>query len=108
REAFATLIAQGKAGAFELRDLAAQAPRVLAQAQAFGMGSREGLRQLGGFLQIARSATGSPEQAATATEATFRQLATNADKLQSGKAFGGRKVQVYNEGDPTKGFRNVM
>jgi hypothetical protein len=106
KEALATLMLQGKKGAFELRDMATQFPRIAAAAASFGIKGVAGLTQLGGFLQVARTATGSGEQAAFATEASFRQLTAKSPKIQSGAAFGGRGVEVFKGGDATKGLRD--
>lgn len=82
-DAMAALTFQGKNGAFELKDAASQFGRLSAAAAAFGLekGSK-GVKTLGGLTQIARSATGSPEQAATAVEAMFRQLIVNAKMIE--------------------------
>lgn len=74
-DALAALTFQGKAGAFELKDAASQFARLSSAASRFGLGKgTQSVRVLGGLTQIARSATGSPEQAATAIEAMFRQF----------------------------------
>jgi len=97
REALAALAFQGKSGAFELRDAASQFARVGAAASRFGVHKGvEGLKILGGLTQIARSATGSPEQAATATEAMFRQLIKKSAKLS---AVG---ADVFEKGSTSK------
>lgn len=78
-------IAQGRAGSFELKDMSATAAPVLAAAAAFDptqMRGYAGGAKVGGLLQIARSATGSGEEAATATQTVFSQLAANADVLK--------------------------
>jgi hypothetical protein len=105
-QALATLVFQGKAGAFELKDMASQFPRIASAAEAFGVKGMDGVKQLGGFLQVARQATGSGETAAFAAEASFRQLTSKSKEMQSGQAFGGRKVQVFEGNDPTKPLRN--
>jgi hypothetical protein len=84
KQALATLTMQGKAGAFELKDAAGQYSKLGAAAAGFGVDKGvAGITKLGGLTQIARSATGSPEQAATALEATFRQLVVSAEKLKA-------------------------
>lgn len=82
QDALAALTFQGKEGAFELKDAASQFAKLAAAASRFGLdkGAR-GVRVLGGLTQIARSATGSPEQAASAVEATMRQLVSKSDVL---------------------------
>lgn len=82
QEALAALTFQGKAGAFELKDAAAQFSKISAAAERFGVAKGAvGLRTLGGLTQIARSATGSPEQAATSVEAMFRQVIAQSKQL---------------------------
>lgn len=77
-DAMAALAFQGKAGSFELKDAAGQFAKLSAAASRFGLAKgAEGVRTLGGLTQIARSATGSPEQAATAIEAMFRQFTSH-------------------------------
>jgi hypothetical protein len=108
RDAMASLVFQGKQGAFELRDMASQFPKVAAIAESIGLTGTGGVRQLGGLLQVARSATGSAEQATFAVDATIRQLIAKASEMKSGKAFGGkRKVNVFEGGDPTAGVRDI-
>lgn len=75
QKSLAALYFQGKSGAFELSEAAALFPRVGAAGQRFGLGEGAGaVKTLGGFMQLARSATGSGEEAATAVEAMFRAL----------------------------------
>lgn len=82
-DALAALTFQGKNGAFELKDAASQFGKLSAAASAFGLekGSK-GVKTLGGLTQIARSSTGSPEQAATAVEALFRQFITKSADIK--------------------------
>ncbi len=83
-DAMAMLYVQGKRGAFELKDAASQFPRLAAAAQRFGLGKgAKSLATLGGLTQIARSATGSPEEAATALEGVFRDLTSKDAKLNA-------------------------
>lgn len=103
-DTLATLGAQGRKAAFEFKDMASLVERLAAAGQRFNFTGKEGVETLGGFTQIARGATGSSEQAATAVEATIRQLIAKAPEIQSGKAFG-EKVQVFEGGDPTKAAR---
>jgi hypothetical protein len=106
KKALTMLTFQGKAGAFEIRDMASQFPKLAAAAKSFGIKGLGGIAKLGGFLQLARGATGSAEQASFATEATFRQLTAKSAQIQSGEAFGGRRVEVFEGGDPTKPVRD--
>jgi len=105
--ALAAFAFQGKKGAFELRAMAELMPRMGAAGARFGMKGAKGARELGGMAQIAMTAAGSPEGAATAVEATLRQLVAKAGEIQSGKALGGKRVNVFEGGDPTKAARNA-
>lgn len=83
RDALSALAFQGKAGAFELKDAASQFGRLSAAAAGFNVGKgNTAVRTLGGLTQIARSATGGPEQAATAVEALFRQLRSESGNIE--------------------------
>jgi hypothetical protein len=106
-KAFAVLIAQGKAGAFELKNLAVEAPEILAGAASVGITGTEGMKQLGGLLQIARSSTGSAAETTTAVGTMFRQMGARSADIQDGSAFSsGRKVSVFEDDDATKPMRN--
>lgn len=95
QDAMAALTFQGKKGAFELKDAAAQFPKLAAAAQRLGgFQGAEGVRQLGGLTQIARASTGSPEEATTALEAVFSALTTKQ------KPLGRAGVDVF---DPKTG-----
>ncbi len=84
-KALAILGEQGKRGAFELKDAAKEYPKIAAAAQRFGIGKGVGaLATLGGLTQLARSSTGSAEEAGTSVERMFSQLSMKAGKLQAG------------------------
>lgn len=105
KQAFATLTFQGKQGAFELRNMASEFPEILAVAQGAGIKGTKGVTELGGFLQIARTASGSAEETTTSVQQFFNQLAAKAGDIQSGKMLG-KKVDVYEGGDQTGKMRN--
>ena len=67
-----TLIAQGKAGAFTLKDLASLGPRVVTAYTALGRRGPQAMKEMGAVLQLIRMGTGSSEQAATSWEAMLR------------------------------------
>jgi len=95
RESLAALAFQGKAGAFELKDAAGQFGRLSAAADGFNVGKGvKAVRTLGGLTQLSRSSTGGPEQAATAVEALFRQLRSEAKNIE--KDTKG-KVKVFKD-----------
>lgn len=92
KEVLAALTFQGKEGAFELRDAASQFQRLAASGAAFGIPKGvQGVKTLGGLTQIARTGTGSAEQAATAVENLLTNLKVKADKL------GEAGVDVYDK-----------
>lgn len=83
QEALASLTFQGKQGAFELSDAARLFPRLLAAGSALGVKQDvSGLRQIGGFAQIARTSTGGGEQATTAIENVFNTLKAKSKELE--------------------------
>jgi len=90
KEAMAALAFQGKEGAVELRDMASLFQQVAVAGKTFGLNSGlGGVRMLGGFLQVAKLGTKSPEAAATAMEQVF---ASFKEKQEDLSAAG---VQVY-------------
>lgn len=106
QQAFAILSQQGKKGSFELKGMASEFPEVLGSAATAGVRGIEGVRDIGAMMQIARDTSGSDSEASTAVNAMFRQLHAKSAKIQSGEAFGGRKVEVFEGGDPTKALKN--
>lgn len=106
RQAFAGLVQQGKEGAFELKDMAEQFPRIGAAARNFGWSGTRGLAQLGGLAQIARQSTPGSEEAATSVENFFNQLQVKNVQLEQGKF--GRKFSIYNKpGDQRSGVKSL-
>lgn len=106
-DALAVLAFQGKKGAFELKDMAETFPELSAAAQRIGMKGVGGMKTLGGLAQIARQSTGSGAEASTALQMALTQLTTKSGQLHSGAALGGRTVDVFEGGDPTKKARDV-
>ncbi len=106
-DAFAVLAFQGKKGAFELRDMASTFPEMAAAAQRAGMTGVGGMKTLGGLAQIARTSTGSGAEASTAVQMLMTQLTAKAGDLKSGKALGGKTVNVFEKGDATKPARDI-
>ena len=103
KEALAALTFQGKNGAFELKDAAGQFQRLAASGAAFGIPKGvKGVKTLGGLTQIARSGTGSAEQAATAVE----NLLTNM-KVKQGE-LAGQGVNVYDKAGKTRDIRDLI
>lgn len=65
QEAFDILVEGGKAGKFELKDMAAELPALAPAFAQLGFKGTEGLKQLVAMLQVARNQTGSSSEAAT-------------------------------------------
>lgn len=84
QDTMAALLAQGKSGAFELKDAASLFPSLAAAGASFGLDKGVGgVKTLGGIVQIAKTGAGSGEVAATNVQAMLTALKTNADKLQA-------------------------
>ncbi|WP_437759482.1 phage tail tape measure protein [Sorangium sp. So ce1389] len=102
REVLAALTFQGKQGSFEIKDAAKQYQRLAASGASFGLPKTAGgVRLLGGLTQIARSGTGSGEQAATAIESMFAQLKAKTTQLSA------QGVNVYSKGK-TRDVREIL
>lgn len=102
-QALSTLAIQGKRGSFELEDAASQFPKLAAAAQRLGIGKgTKAVATLGGLTQIAKRGVGPAEQAATALEATFRQLTSRSPEL---KRAG---VDVFDKAGNARDIRDVL
>lgn len=92
QQTMAVLTAQGKGGAITMADMARQFQRLAAAGAAFGLEKGpHGITQLGGLLQVARSGTGTPRMAATATENVLQALTSKSGVLSKAG------VHVYNK-----------
>lgn len=87
QKAFDVLNAGGKAGQFELRDMARYLPSLAAQAKIFGLHGEEGLRTFVAMSQIIRKVSGTSEEAATAMSDFFGK-ATSQETMGKFKNFG--------------------
>lgn len=97
------LIAQGKAGAFTLKDLARLGPRVVTAYTSLGRTGPQAMREMGAVLQMIRMATGSSEEASTAWEAMLRTF-SDRKKLEFLQKQG---VKVFDPEELKKG-REVL
>lgn len=97
------LIAQGKAGAFTLKDLARLGPRVVTAYTSLGRTGPQAMREMGAVLQMIRMATGSSEEASTAWEAMLRTF-SDRKKLEFLQKQG---VKVFDPQELKKG-REVL
>jgi hypothetical protein len=78
---------QGKTGAFRFDQMAQFGERFLTAAASYGMKGKQGARELGAFLQIARTGTGSADMAVTATERVFADMIHNRKKIKALTGF---------------------
>jgi len=102
-ESIDILFAQGKTGAFRFQDFATQGERITAAASSMlGLKGVQGVRQMGALLQMAKSATGSPEEAATSFENFAREIIKNA------KPLGKLGINVWDPVASKKAGRNVV
>jgi TP901 family phage tail tape measure protein len=103
-KAFSILIAGGKAGSVELKDMAGLMAGLAPLAERFAGGSgTSGLASLGAALQIARQGFGSAEEAATGLESLMGALIKNSGKL---KKSG---VSVYEkDGKTLRNFQTIV
>ncbi|MBO9493842.1 phage tail tape measure protein [Thalassotalea sp. G20_0] len=77
-----TLVVQGKEGAFTLQALASKGSRVSAAYASMGRTGKSAVQEMGALLQVSMMGTGEADVAATAFEATLRDLVSNRDKLE--------------------------
>lgn len=98
----AILIEQGKAGAFELKNLAESGATAISAYSATGRTGLGAVTELGALLQVAMSATGQADRAVTTTEAALSDLIANVEKVED---LG---VDVYDPKDASgTSFRSV-
>lgn len=96
----ATLTFQGKQGAFEMKDMAVQMSALGAAAQSFGgMKGVKGMTELGGILQIARSANSSGAETATSVADMFNELKAKGTKTQ---------FKMYNKDGSTRNINDIL
>jgi len=76
-----TLVVQGKAGAFTLQAIANKGSRVSAAYASMGRTGSKAIQEMGALLQVSMMGTGEADIAATAFEATLRDLVSNREKL---------------------------
>jgi TP901 family phage tail tape measure protein len=74
QDAFDIMVAGGKAGQFELKDMAAYIPGLANSFATLGYSGQDGLKQLIALLQTIREDTGSAEAAATQAQNIFGKM----------------------------------
>lgn len=106
--ALAALTEQGAKGAFEMKDMASQLEEMGAAAQRFNIGKGVGaVKMLGGLAQMARSSTGSAEEAKTSVEHMFSELIKHAPQFRTGK-YGGKGVSVFDKSGQTRPIEELL
>ena len=97
-ETWDLLASQGKAGSFELKDLATQGNRVMSAYAGIGRTGKTATTELGTLMQIIRKGVGSSEQAATALEAYMRAL----NDVQTRERLKNSGISLFEADDPKK------
>jgi TP901 family phage tail tape measure protein len=87
---FDVMAAAGKAGGFELRDMAQYLPSITALASSKGMDGSEGLAQIASALQIVRRGAGDASEAAT----NFSNILQKINSNDAIKRFGELGIDI--------------
>ncbi|EAQ35759.1 putative bacteriophage protein [Nitrobacter sp. Nb-311A] len=74
QSAFDVLVTSGKAGKFELKDMARYMASIAPAAAAIGLKGEEGLKRIVAVLQTIRAGTGSTEEAASSVQNIFAKM----------------------------------
>jgi len=93
QSAFDIMVAGGKAGKFELKDMARYLPSIIPAAVAVGMKGEEGLKRLVTALQVVRAGTGSTEEAASSMSNVFAKM----ESEQTAKRFAKMGINLGKE-----------
>ncbi|MEE1612070.1 phage tail tape measure protein [Microvirga sp. CF3016] len=105
QSAFDIMVAGGKAGRFELKDMARYLPSLAPAAAAIGLKGTEGLEQMIAMLQIVRKGTGTTEEAATSMSNIFQKM----ESEETAKKFGKFGINLRKEmKDARKNGRNLL
>nr|USU32881.1 phage tail tape measure protein [Methylobacterium sp. OTU13CASTA1] len=97
QSAFDIMVAGGKAGQFELKDMARYLPSLSPAASAVGMKAEKGLADVVAMLQTIRKGTGTTEEAATSLTNIFQKM----ESEETAKKF--KKMGVDLEAAMAKG-----
>ncbi|TIQ07119.1 phage tail tape measure protein [Mesorhizobium sp.] len=98
QQAFDILAFEGKAGKFELKDMAAELPAIAPAFAALGYKGSEGLKRLAAMLEIVRNQTGSSAEAAT----NFSNILQKAYGNEVAKNFKKYHIDIRKELDRTR------
>lgn len=80
KQALTLLVAQGKTGAFEIKDMLSQGERMFTAMPNFRVQGMEGLKSFGAFVQVSRTANGNAETAAESIVSLGTAIAKLDDK----------------------------
>ncbi|MFD2183323.1 phage tail tape measure protein [Rhodoplanes azumiensis] len=110
QQAFDTMVAGGKAGMFELKDMARYLPSILPAASAAGLKGQEGLRTIVALMQVVRKFSGTSEEAAASvsdlfqkmemaeTQKKFKELGVDLEAMfKKGRQEGRNLLEVFEE-----------
>lgn len=110
QSAFDVLVAGGKAGQFELKDMARYLPSLAPAAKALGLEGQKGLESLVAMLQIIRKGSGTSEEAASSmqnilqkiqseeTQKKFKKMGVDLEAaFKKGKKEGRNLLEVFEE-----------
>jgi len=92
-KAFEILVAGGKAGNFELKDMARYLPALAPAAAAAGLKGAAGLEQLVAMLQVVQKGTGTAEEAT----ASFNNILSKMESEETAKRFGKFGIDLRKE-----------
>jgi phage tail tape measure protein, TP901 family, core region len=105
QKAFDIMVEGGKAGQFELKDMARYLPSLAPAAAAVGLKGAEGLEQLVAMLQVVRKGTGTTEEAASSMNNIFQKM----ESEETAKRFGKFGVDLRKEmKEARKNGRNLL
>ncbi|WP_336488277.1 phage tail tape measure protein [Methylobacterium nigriterrae] len=110
QNAFDIMVAGGKAGQFELKDMARYLPSLAPAASAVGMKAEKGLADVVAMLQTIRKGTGTTEEAATSltnifqkmeseeTAKKFKKMGVDLEAaMKKGRKEGRNLIEVFEE-----------
>lgn len=82
KQAFGTMLVQGKAGAIELKDMAQQLSSLSPQFQQFATHGQQGVMELTAIMQVMRSGFASASETATGFSSLMTAVVKNAARLR--------------------------
>ena len=123
QSAFDIMVAGGKAGQFELKDMSRYIPSLAPAAKAVGVQSEKGLADIVSMLQIIRKGSGSSEEAASSLTNIFQKLESETttknfkkmgvdleEAMKKGRKEGTNLIEVFEDAaqKATKGDLSLL